>query len=345
MRALILLSRVHQRPPAEGKTITQRQSPAWQKSPWLMLSLCLLLSLATAERAVADPACPTGTLGTARTLVLGTKGGFAIGRKTYLQTLDLADHEVALTFDDGPAPATTPLVLAALAKQCVRATFFLIGRNASASPGLVRGELAAGHTLGHHTFSHPAQTLRLMSDAAARADIDKGFAADDAAAYGDTPSAKAAIVPNVPFFRFPGFADTPALDAWLKSRNIGIFGADLWASDWLPMTPDAELKLVLARLDKERRGILLLHDTRRSTALMLPKLLVALKQRGFHIVHLVPGEGAPPQFREAPKGWHSETEAILAKILPRLQKLKDRQRPGSAIKTPRPMPEMPEPRS
>lgn len=242
------------------------------------------------------------------------RGGFAVGFKTYPQSLPLADHEVVLTFDDGPSPKTTPHVLDALAKDCVQATFFLIGRNAQADPALVRREIAAGHTLGHHTFSHPGQTLRRLREGAAKADIDKGFAADDHAAYG--ASADRETGPRVPFFRFPGFADTPALDRWLASRNIGIFGADLWASDWLDMTPAEELHLVLARLDKQGRGILLLHDTRASTAAMLPQLLDALKQRGYRIVHLVAAKGPPPEFREAPQGWTSETEAILAKVLP-----------------------------
>ncbi len=298
-------------------------STAFPKSRARFLSLCVLASLALrcpAISALANPACPADALGVSRQIVLGTKGGFAIGLKTYPQSLDLADHEVVLTFDDGPSPATTPLVLDALAKQCVQATFFLIGRNAAAHPALVRREIAAGHTLGHHTFSHPAETLRLMSEAAARADIEKGFAADDKAAYGKSKSATAEAGPKVRFFRFPGFADTPKLDAWLESHNIGIFGADFWASDWLMLTPDAELERILTRLDKDGRGILLLHDTRRSTALMLPKLLVELKKRGFHIVHVVPGAGPPPPFRQAPQGWTSETETILAKLLPRLTK-------------------------
>ncbi len=263
--------------------------------------------------AAAQPACPADALGVARTLSLSAKGGFALGLKTYPQSLDLADHEVVLTFDDGPSPKTTPEVLAALAHECVKATFFLIGRNAEAYPALVRQELAEGHTIGHHSYSHPARTLRLMSDAAARADIERGFAADDKAAYG-----KAEAPPKVPFFRFPGFADTKPLVAWLASRNVAVFGADLWASDWLDMTPDQERALVLKRLERAGRGILLLHDTRPSTAAMLPKLLRDLKSRGFKIVHLEPGADQPA-FRKAPPGWRSETEAIIAKVLPKLQ--------------------------
>jgi peptidoglycan/xylan/chitin deacetylase (PgdA/CDA1 family) len=327
-----------------------RHSRAWQKGrSFVVLTgflFCLLPSLTlVAGGALADPACATDALGVTRQLTLGTEGGFAIGLKTYPQTLDLADHEVVLTFDDGPLPGTTPLVLDALAKQCVRATFFLIGRNAAAYPSLVRRALAGGHTLGHHSFSHPAKTLRLMSDAAAQADIDKGFAADDTAAYSESAAAKSALVPKVRFFRFPGFADTPHLNAWLESSNIGIFSADVWASDWRPLTPDAERDLILTRLEKDGRGILLLHDTRRSTALMLPQLLTELKRRGFHIVHLVADAGPPPHFRQAPEGWTSETETNLNKLLPNLKRLNARKPRRALAKVPPQIPEMPEPRS
>ena len=78
-----------------------------------------------------------------------------VGLKQFPQTLPLGDHEVVLTFDDGPWPATTPKVLAALAAQCVRATFFLIGKPASEHPELVRRIAAEGHTIGHHTWTPP----------------------------------------------------------------------------------------------------------------------------------------------------------------------------------------------
>jgi peptidoglycan-N-acetylglucosamine deacetylase len=272
-----------------------------------LCALALWTALASAS-AGAAPTCGPDKLGTERTMALSTQGGFAIGLQTYPRTLALADHEVVLTFDDGPWPTTTPHVLDALAKECVKATFFLIGRNAQAYPALARREVAEGHSIGTHTFSHPARTLRLMSDAAARADIEHGFIADEMAAYG---SAKGQIT----FFRFPGFADTPALVSWLASRNIGIFGSDLWASDWLLLTPQAELDLLLKRLDRAKRGIILMHDSRASTAEMVPALLHALKQRGYKIVHIAPGPDKP-QFRPAPPGWKSETEEILAKIIP-----------------------------
>jgi peptidoglycan/xylan/chitin deacetylase (PgdA/CDA1 family) len=240
-------------------------------------------------------------------------GGLQLGLKTYPQTLQLADHEVVLTFDDGPIPGTTDHVLDALEKDCVKATFFVIGRNAEAHPALLRREYQDGDTIGHHSYSHPARTLRLLSDAAARIDIDRGFAAVDRILFGTAGAA-----PRVPFFRFPGFADTPALVTWLSSRNIAVFGADFWAFDWLEMTPEQELQIVLRKLEQEKHGILLLHDARRSTALMLPDLLSELKRRGFKIVHLVPGDEKPP-LEAAPASWSSETDSIIARLMPKLR--------------------------
>jgi peptidoglycan/xylan/chitin deacetylase (PgdA/CDA1 family) len=120
----------------------------------------------------------------------------------------------------------------------------------------------------------------------------------------------------VPFFRFPGFADTPALVTWLSGRNIAVFGADFWAFDWLEISPEDELQIILRKLEQEKRGILLLHDSRPSTAIMLPILLDELKRRGFKIVHLVPG-ALPPPLQPAPAGWSSETEAIIGQLLPK----------------------------
>jgi peptidoglycan/xylan/chitin deacetylase (PgdA/CDA1 family) len=271
----------------------------------------LLLAFVLGFPSLAEAApCPPGALGTSRVIELSGVGGLQIGLKTYPQTLQLEDHEVVLTFDDGPNPGTTDRVLDALAKQCVKATFFVIGREALAHPDLLRREYEAGETIGHHSYSHPAKTLRFLPDQTAKADIDRGFAADDSTVYGASVPE-----PRVPFFRFPGFADTPSLVTWLSARNIVVFGADFWAFDWLDLSPEEELGIVLRKLEQEKHGILLLHDSRLSTALMLPALLDELKARGFKIVHLMPGQ-TPPVLQPSPPGWSSETEAIIARLFP-----------------------------
>lgn len=261
-----------------------------------------------APPAPASPACRNpSALGTSRVMAVGS--GIRIGLKTYPQTLDLADHEVVLTFDDGPLPSTTPEVLEALERECVRATFFVIGRHAAAYPDLVRREIADGDSVGHHTLSHPAATLRGIDAARGAAEIEQGFAADDKAAFGAY-----AGEPRTPFFRFPGFADTAPLLEHLAKRHVAVFGADLWASDWEPMTPEEELTRLTERLDRAGRGIILLHDIRRQTAAMLPAFLRMLKQKGYRVVHLVPGPESP-MLRQAPAGWTSETERTIDRLM------------------------------
>ena len=279
-------------------------------SRWILVVLALAWAWSSA-RAAQQPCANPDALGTERSATVGDDGP-QLGFKTYPHSLKLADYEVVLTFDDGPSPVTTPKVLAALSHECVHATFFLIGRNAATSGGLIKQELAEGHTVGHHSFSHPAATERGLAYEAARADIDRGFVADDKAAYGT-----AAAEPRVPFFRFPGFGDTPALDAWLASRHIAVFGADLWASDWVNMTPEVEEALLMRRVEAAGKGIILLHDIKQQTADMLPAFLRDLKSKGFKVVHLVPGTG-PTAVDNAPAGWTSETEKTLAATLPKL---------------------------
>lgn len=287
--------------------------------------LVFWLGAGPARAAAPTPAenCGPNALGVSRTIAIG--GAPQLGLKTYPQTLDLKDHEVVLTFDDGPAK-TTPAVLAALDAECAKATFFLIGRNAAERPDLVRREIAAGHTVGTHSFSHPAVSLAGLPLEAALADIERGVAAVDKAAGGKSSK----------FFRFPGFGDSPALLEELAKRKMPVFGADVWASDWNKMSPQVELELVMERLRRTHGGILLLHDIHKQTADMLPALLARLKAEGFHLVHLVPGD-EPPATRPAPPGWKSETAAYFEHSgnLRAATAAKARHEPPAPVKAPR----------
>jgi peptidoglycan/xylan/chitin deacetylase (PgdA/CDA1 family) len=252
-------------------------------------------------------------LGTHRTAKVG--GGLAIGIKTYPQTLALGDHELVLTFDDGPDPATTPEILDALAEQCTRATFFLVGKMAEENPALVRREIAKGHSIGHHSWSHPAVSLKGLSEVEGKEEIEGGIRAVEEAGWGEL---RGLNDPHFPFFRFPGFADTPQLLAFLIEKQFTVFGADIWASDWNDMQPSDQLKLLLGRIEKAGRGIVLLHDTRRQTADMLPQLLRELKERKYRIVHLVPAPHDATEIMTAGAEWKSETERINDRMFPQL---------------------------
>ena len=233
--------------------------------------------------------CPGNpdALGTERVMTVDARTTPRVGRKQFPDTLPLADKELVLTFDDGPWPTTTPKVLAALKAECVLATFFLLGRNVDAHPALARRELAEGHSLGHHTYSHPL--LNHMSLQKAEAEINRGIARDEVALYG-----QARTRPTTPFFRFPGFASSQPLLDRLQDRGLVVFGADVWASDWNPMTPEAELALLMGRIEKAGRGIVLLHDTKHATAEMLPELLRDMKAAGYRIVDIVPSAPTTP---------------------------------------------------
>ena len=257
-------------------------------SAWTVpLVFVFALTMAPAQ---AQSSCEgrADVLGTARILAVDAATTPRVGRKSFPQTLPLAPREVVLTFDDGPWPGTTPRILDALKAECVRATFFLLGRNAVARPDLARREIAEGHTVGTHTYSHPP--LDRMPFAGAIAEIDRGFTGVETALYGQ-PSQ----TPRTPFFRFPGFASTPALLDYLEKRGIVAFGADLWASDWNPQSPGQQLQLVLQRLEASRGGIVLFHDTRAQTAAMLPEFLRALKSGRYSVVHVVPARRVSTQ--------------------------------------------------
>jgi peptidoglycan/xylan/chitin deacetylase (PgdA/CDA1 family) len=146
---------------------------------------------------------------------------------------------------------------------------------------MVRRLAAEGHTVGHHTWTH--HNLKYMKPDAAAAEIDKGIAAVEMALHG-----KATTIPSTPFFRFPFFDMTPATLENLQRRGVAVFGADLWASDWLPMTPAQQLKLLTDRLQIARKGIILLHDPKAQTAAMLPAFLRYLRDNRYRVVHIVP---------------------------------------------------------
>jgi peptidoglycan/xylan/chitin deacetylase (PgdA/CDA1 family) len=263
------------------------QASAWL--PVIMIWLAFLMgpvSISPVWAATAQAAtCPRpGTLGTSRILPVDITTP-RVGLQSFPETLPLADHEVVLTFDDGPYPPTTSRVLTALARECVRATFFLIGEHVAEHPSIVRRIAAEGHTVATHTWSHP--NIMQIKHEEAVGQIDHGISALETVLHGT-----ASTTPTTPFFRFPGFQSTPETLDLLQSRGIVVFGADFWASDWNKMTPKQELKLITDRLEAAGKGIILFHDTKTYTAAMMPGFLRYLRDNGYHIVHVTPAEPA-----------------------------------------------------
>jgi peptidoglycan/xylan/chitin deacetylase (PgdA/CDA1 family) len=241
--------------------------------------------------------CPgnPNALGTSRTLVIDPAEHARLGTMQYSESLPLADHEVVLTFDDGPLPPYSTRILNVLAAECVKVNYFLVGRMAHTFPDLVRRIRDEGHTIGTHTQNHPL-AMDKMPLAAAQKEIDDGIASVTAA-VGD-PKAVA------PFFRVPGLARTAAIESYVAGRGLDTWSADFPADDWFKRISASEvLRRALSRLEARHKGVLLLHDIQPATALMLPTLLKELKARGYRIVQVVPATTERPKTPTAPQQW------------------------------------------
>src|SRR5215469_4822169 len=152
-------------------------------------------------------------LGVSRILEIDPTAQPKIGTMSYHDSLPLNDHEIVITFDDGPLPPHTEKILEILAAQCVKATYFMIGRMAIAYPESVRKVAAAGHTIGTHSQDHPWFTR--LSPAKAQDEIDQGFASVQAALGDDYKIA--------PFFRFPGLLHRADAEAYLAERGVMVW--------------------------------------------------------------------------------------------------------------------------
>ncbi len=217
--------------------------------PWIAFGLAILglgISLgfwaASPARTASAADCPghPDALGTSRTLVVDPREHPRIGTMQYPETLPLRDHEVVLTFDDGPLPRNSNQILDILASQCVKATFFTIGRMAQAYPEGVRKLGDAGHTIGTHSQDHPL-TMDRMPIERAKQEIDDGIASVKAA-LGDG----AAVAP---FFRIPGLLRADGVEDYLASQGIQTWSADFLADDWRHISSSRVYDLAIKRLE------------------------------------------------------------------------------------------------
>jgi peptidoglycan/xylan/chitin deacetylase (PgdA/CDA1 family) len=282
-----------------------------RKRSWAALSL-VLLACSVAQTASAGD-CPghPDALGTSRTLVVDPREHPLIGTMQYRETLPLADHEVVLTFDDGPLPKYSNQILEILASQCVKATFFTVGRQANANPEGVRKLRAAGHTVATHTQNHPSSMQKLPIERA-KQEIDDGIASvTSALGDGNAPA---------PFLRIPGLARADAIEEYAEGKGIQVWSADFPADDWRHVSPSRVYDLAIQRLETRGKGILLLHDIQPRTVAALPRILHELKARGYRIVHVVPATPERPATPTEPQQWvlHPPSEIVAISRWPKI---------------------------
>ena len=277
---------------------------------WMRFIAVLFVGLAVAGMSIPASAetCPGNpdALGTSRVLTINPGEFTLLGTIQYKQTLPLNDHEVVLTFDDGPLPPYTNIILDTLASQCVKVTYFLVGKMAYAYPSIVRRIYNEGHTIGTHSQDHPRAFERLSMQRVER-EVDGGINSV-AAALGDAKALS-------PFFRIPGFGRTNAIDKFLKGKQLVTWSADVDTDDWWRgSTPGAIVQRAMRRLDAKGRGIILMHDIHPATALALPILLKELKANGYHVVHVVAAGEQPksvPELMASPATDRSASPTVL----------------------------------
>src|ERR1700760_1837475 len=277
-----------------------------------VFAVTLLRGIAPAAAAEDCPGHPDA-LGTSRTLVVDPRAHPLIGTMQYRETLPLRDHEVVLTFDDGPLPRNSNQVLAILAAQCIKATFFEIGEQAHAFPDGVRKLRDADHTIGTHSWDHPL-TMNRMPIERVKAEVDDGIAAVKAALGPDADQSLA------PFFRIPGLMRAETVEDYLASQGIQTWSADFPADDWRHISSQRVYDLAIQRIEAKGKGILLLHDIQARTVAALPRILEYMKAHGYRIVQVVPATPDRPATPTEPQDWqlHPTSENVAISHWPKV---------------------------
>jgi peptidoglycan/xylan/chitin deacetylase (PgdA/CDA1 family) len=247
-------------------------------------------SLADASSCFGNP----NALGVSRVVEVDTTGGPGFGAEHFKGMDFLRPGEVVLTFDDGPWPNNTPKVLTALAHHCTKAIFFPIGLHATYAPDLLKQVVAAGHTVGSHTWCHQNLSKtkghclingRVQSvEYTFKDEIEQGISAVTWALGG----------PIAPFFRFPGLQQPPEALTYLGTRNIAIFSADFDSFDFKMRRPEQVRESVMAKLKKHGKGIILMHDFQHATADAIAQILDDLKAGGYKVVQMRPRDQLKP---------------------------------------------------
>ena len=249
----------------------------WLKVPTVGLSIAALLWLDGALAVVT--AVGILVAGLALLLAFVMHPNASLWRKTLWRGAPKT-NAVALTFDDGPDPASTRAVARVLAEHDVPAAFFVVGERVAAHPEIVRELDAAGHLICNHTHSH-SLSLHFSLWATARREL-RACGAAVAAVLGKEPA----------LFRAPQGIKNPALGDVIGELGLTAIGWDVRGLDSMSDDADAIARRVLR--GARPGSVIMLHDGgglggragRRATIAALPRIIEALRARGLRFVRL-----------------------------------------------------------
>ncbi len=192
------------------------------------------------------------------------------GAKLAYSQVNITQPVLAMTFDDGPSPALTPKLLDILKERNIKATFFVVGRNAKAYPDIIRRMVAEGHEIGNHTWTHPSLTSR--SDDQIRSELQQ------------SEDALVAAANYRPHLIRPPYG---AINARIKQLMFSEFGYStiMWSvdpQDW--RRPG--VGVVTSRLVNGAHpgAIMLAHDIHAATITAMPGVFDQLLAKGYQFV-------------------------------------------------------------
>ncbi len=183
-----------------------------------------------------------------------------------------AGRRVALTFDDGPDPQRTPAVLDLLARQGVRATFFVVGARAEAHPELVRRMAAEGHVVGNHSYTHSWRfPLRSL-----------GRTVEELRRTGEVLHRITGLRPRL--FRPPFGVTNPTIARAVRRLGLDPVGWSIRSLDTMGQSPERVAARILRRLHPG--AVILLHDRCAGSERLVGLLVEGLRSRGLEPVTL-----------------------------------------------------------
>ncbi|NIJ55133.1 polysaccharide deacetylase family protein [Dyadobacter arcticus] len=200
-------------------------------------------------------------------------GSFKIQANYFLKSINQGKTKsIALTFDDGPNPNTTPRILEVLKQKNIKAAFFVIGKNAALYPDILKQIHNDGHTIGNHSFSHHHligffSSKKLKGDLAHCNEVIRDV-------IGKTPL----------FFRPPFGVTNPRYASVLNDLQLTPIGWSLRSLDTRAKSKYKIINKIISEL--KSRDIVLLHDHLKVTADSLEDVIEHCLQKGVKIVPL-----------------------------------------------------------
>lgn len=226
-------------------------------------------STAVAASQVRAPAAPYRSTG-ARNPDSSIPSTLPAGVKVRYSSIQTSEPVLAMTFDDGPHPSNTPKLLDILKERNIKATFFVVGSNIKAYPGIIRRIIAEGHEIANHTWTHASLTSR--TDDQIRSEFQR------------SADALREVANYSPRLMRPPYGATNRHVEELAFKEFG-YTTILWSvdpQDWRrPGVSVVQSRLINGA---HKGGILLCHDIHAPTITAMPKVFDDLLARGYRFV-------------------------------------------------------------